>query len=206
MTTEAGFDDAGQPASGSLGRPGPTWAGDGALGGVALVRASEARAVPVLGPLGLQVAPLWARIAAFGVDLVGLFFVFVLAVMVMGALGLATLPEPAADGRIDPLQTLPPGLYAGAFLAQALYYWVWSSLGWSPGKRLLRLRIVNARGEPPGPIRGLVRALVSLLSQIWGLGYLWALPDPAHRTLHDRVARTWVVRDEPLADGAPDRR
>ncbi len=200
MTTEA--ESTAEP----LGRPGPSWAGDGALGGPVLGRANEVRAVPVLGPLGLEAAPLWSRIVAFGIDLIGLFFVFVVVVIVMDAFGLATLPEPPADGRLDPLQTLPPGLYGGAFVAQALYYWVWSSLGWSPGKRLCRLRIVNARGERPGPIRGLARALVSLISQIWGLGYLLALPDPAHRTLHDRVARTWVVRVEPPGKTEPDRR
>ena len=207
MTNEAGANEAGANEAAlfgraPLGQPGLSWRGDGALGGLAPLPGGTAggAAGRALGPLGLITAPLWSRSVSFGIDLVGLFAVFILVVITMNVLEIIPLPEGGVGGAVDPMQPLSAELYAGAFLAQGVYYWVWSSLGWSPGKRLLRLRIVNAQGEAPGPLRGLVRALVSLVSQIWAIGYLIALTDPAHRTFHDRVSRTWVV----LADQPSD--
>ncbi len=72
------------------------------------------------------------------------------------------------------------------------YHWVFDSLGWSPGKRVAGLRLVNAQGQPPGLIAGGARALVALLIPFY-VSYVWAAWDPRVQTLHDKAARTFVV-------------
>jgi uncharacterized RDD family membrane protein YckC len=69
--------------------------------------------------------------------------------------------------------------------------------GQSLGMRLAGIRVINARGEPPGPGRGLLR-LIALAPSVLpaGLGWLWALFDREHRALHDHLAGTYVIVEE----------
>jgi uncharacterized RDD family membrane protein YckC len=196
VTSEAGSAPAPAPRE-PLGWPGPTWSGDGALGG----RRAVLEPLPG-GPVlpARPIAPLPPRIAAFLLDFVGLFFVFVLMTVVMTALGLTELP---ADPSLANRQPHPGEVQIAFFAAQTLYYLTWNLLGWSPGKRACGLRLVTASGERPGVARALARAVLAVLfSQILLLGYLLALLDPQRRTLHDRVAGTWVVRAEDDANAS----
>ncbi len=86
-------------------------------------------------------------------------------------------------------------LYTLYFIVTGLLLpWLWNSLGWSPAKRIIGLRIVDAAGNPPGWRRGLGRTAASFLSGIaLGFGYLAAAWHPEKRTWHDRMAGTWVV-------------
>jgi len=58
--------------------------------------------------------------------------------------------------------------------------------------------VVNELGEQleigPAFIRA-VSILISLLPL--GLGFLWALWDPAQQTWHDKIAGTYVIKTEP---------
>lgn len=69
--------------------------------------------------------------------------------------------------------------------------------GATPGKKLLKLKVVNKFGQVPGygPAIGrwLMQGLVS--AQIFYLGYLWMLWDPQGQTWHDKIAGTYVVED-----------
>ena len=81
--------------------------------------------------------------------------------------------------------------------AQVLFYWLWNAIGWSPGKRVLGLRIVTAEGTPPGVMRGFARTIGMLLSFLaLGLGHLWAFRDGRRQGWHDKLAGTYVVRLE----------
>ena len=86
-------------------------------------------------------------------------------------------------------------LYTLYFIVTGLLLpWLWNSLGWSPAKRIIGLRIVDAAGNPPGWRRGLGRTAASFVSSIaLGFGYLAAAWHPEKRTWHDRMAGTWVV-------------
>lgn len=67
-------------------------------------------------------------------------------------------------------------------------------LGTTPGKRLLKLKVVSVDGRPLDNRQRLTRASVSLLSgYAAGLGYLWALWEPQRRGWHDLMADTRVV-------------
>ena len=78
-----------------------------------------------------------------------------------------------------------------------IYAIVTYSLGTSLGMRATHLSMVNAKGDAPGWGRGTGRAFASILSGLaLGLGFFWAIWDREHRTWHDHLAGTWVVRDE----------
>ena len=84
----------------------------------------------------------------------------------------------------------------GWFLYNFLF--VWLLAGATPGKKLLRLRVVCEDGTPMDPKRAGLRAVMSLVSgSLMLLGYAWALWDKRRLTWHDSVAGTRVVR----ADG-----
>ncbi len=67
--------------------------------------------------------------------------------------------------------------------------------GQTPGKRLLRLRVVDGRGLAIQPAQSLVRNVVRLLDMVplGGLGMYCTLLDVHHRRLGDLAADTLVV-------------
>ncbi|MDD5302739.1 MAG: RDD family protein, partial [Elusimicrobia bacterium] len=70
-------------------------------------------------------------------------------------------------------------------------------LGTTPGKRLMKLKVISMSGGAPDGKQRLMRAAVSLLSgYAAGLGYLWALWEPQRRGWHDLMADTRVVSAE----------
>jgi uncharacterized RDD family membrane protein YckC len=98
--------------------------------------------------------------------------------------GFVSLPLGFADIAVGGI--LPPLVIIGS----------WIALGASPGKLLLRLRIVD---EPTGGrptvwqcIGRYVMALVAVLCA--GIGYLWIALDPRHQGWHDKIVRTLVLR------------
>jgi len=75
-----------------------------------------------------------------------------------------------------------------------LYWWYYAK-GWSPGRALVGIRIVDEQGGPPGARRGIGRLLMSFVSSmIVGVGYLAMLWSPTKQTWHDGAAGTYVVR------------
>jgi uncharacterized RDD family membrane protein YckC len=74
-------------------------------------------------------------------------------------------------------------------------YWWYYTVGWSPGRALVGIRIVDDRGGAPGARRGIGRLLVSVISGlVVGVGYLAMLWSPNNQTWHDAAAGTYVVR------------
>jgi len=75
--------------------------------------------------------------------------------------------------------------------------------GRTPGKRALRLRVIDARGLPVSLYQSLVRNIVRVLDfapAFYGIGAIATLVTPARRRLGDVVADTLVIRDaQPLA-------
>lgn len=182
-------DDAPALAPGirpTLGHPGLRWSGDGGLGGVP----REETSVPGAAvPASVQL-----RAAGFVIDSLVLLGLAVLLVTV--GLMVSGIDTSGSQNDIERrVGDLYPLLYVVEGIVQFCYNLVWNTLGWSPGKRMLRLRTVDAAGNAPGLRRGAVRTLGSMLSSsFFGLGYVWAVWDREHRTWHDRIAKTYVVR------------
>ena len=156
----------------------------------------------------MPIAGFGFRIGVYLVDGIILSTIFGIASQFLG--------DSLLDGTSEDLEALNARQQAGdvvavsefldvlapALILYALYLvvtvlllpWLWNSLGWSPAKRIIGLRVVDAAGKPPGWRRGLGRTAASLLSGLaLGFGYLAAAWHPEKRTWHDRMAGTWVV-------------
>jgi uncharacterized RDD family membrane protein YckC len=105
---------------------------------------------------------------------------------------------------------LPVGIAAAIFItANFLLTWGWHvyfetrHAGRSPGKRALRLRVVDARGLPISLHQALVRIVmraVDFAPLFYGFAAVSTLVDPRRRRLGDLVADTLVIREaRPLA-------
>lgn len=192
MTTEP--SESGD-AEHRFGHPGPSWTGgrddddeQPATDGVDWPEGE--------GPAGLPLASFWWRVAGFAVDNLVVVLVLVVFNVILGTRPASSL----SDG-----ETMVVSLIN--ILFQVAYWWFWNSLGWSPGKRVVGLRIVDDQGEPPGAERGFRRTVISLLSgMLLFAGYLWALWDGRNQTWHDKLAGTFVVvapRDESRTGAGP---
>ncbi|TDN58870.1 RDD family protein [Paraburkholderia sp. BL10I2N1] len=76
---------------------------------------------------------------------------------------------------------------------------MWAACGTSPGRRVVRLRIVDAgTGASMTVKQAILRTLGYLLTfGTFGAGFLWVLFNPRKQTLHDRVANTVVIDEGP---------
>jgi uncharacterized RDD family membrane protein YckC len=69
--------------------------------------------------------------------------------------------------------------------------------GGTPGKLILGLRIVNEEGKFIGMPNAFLRYIGKILSgAILGIGYLMIVWDEKKQSLHDRLAKTYVVKAE----------
>ncbi|MFD1370770.1 RDD family protein [Actinoplanes sichuanensis] len=75
----------------------------------------------------------------------------------------------------------------------------WILAGRTPGQLVFGLRVVNRDGRSPRLVAGLVRGLLLAYLPILAL---WLLFDRRHQGLHDKLARTTVVRSSPREDEA----
>lgn len=100
------------------------------------------------------------------------------------------------------LYPLTNGVIASTFLyfLTPLYYIVFThAYGATPGKKIMKIRVVQVRdGKNPAIWRSVVRYFGYWVSSIpFCLGFFWALWDKRNQTWHDKLAGT-VVIDEPL--------
>lgn len=69
------------------------------------------------------------------------------------------------------------------------------SMGQTPGKRIMGIKVVTTSGERPSYGIALMRYLVSLISgAVFLLGYIWAFFSKEKQTWHDKAAHTFVVK------------
>jgi len=139
---------------------------------------------------GLGYAGFWRRAVALSIDsaiLNAVASVFLMAYL--RAIGLTV-----SDVGGTSMQLLSVGAYgcfAFPYYTVAHYRW-----GFTVGKRLLKVRVVDARsGRAISAGQSTARTLATVLSYaIFGLGYLMAAWDPQKRALHDRICTTVCIR------------
>jgi uncharacterized RDD family membrane protein YckC len=85
---------------------------------------------------------------------------------------------------------------AWALVVGGYFVMFWSTVGQTPGMRLMGVRLLGPAGEPPGVGRSVVRLLGLALAIIpLFLGFLPALVDDRRRALPDLLAGTVVLYD-----------
>lgn len=80
----------------------------------------------------------------------------------------------------------------------SLFYWIFFTgyCGQTPGKMLLRIQVVTVDGAPLGYGKAFYREVVGkfISGIIFCIGYLMAAFDDQKQGLHDRMAKTYVVK------------
>lgn len=141
----------------------------------------------------LRPAGLGSRFLAVTID-------FALAVAISTGLGVIL-------GQLPPAIAVP--VWATASFVVMWGYHVYFEArheGRSPGKRALRLRVVDGRGLPLTVAQSFVRNVVRVLDSaplFYGLGALASLLDPHRRRLGDMAADTLVVAEGRTEDPPP---
>jgi uncharacterized RDD family membrane protein YckC len=88
-------------------------------------------------------------------------------------------------------------LIAPFFAMAGLYVLVFSFLkGRTVGQQVMHIRTVDVTGRPPSLATVAIRLVAQFIGLLPGaLGWWWAWVDTDRRTVHDHIARTYVVRD-----------
>ncbi len=87
----------------------------------------------------------------------------------------------------------------------AIFEAVWN--GQTPGKRIIRIRVIKDTGRPIAPYEAVARNLLRLVDQmpgiLYGIGIVSALLSRQNKRLGDFVAGTIVVHEQELQDFRP---
>ena len=134
----------------------------------------------------MQFASFGARAGAYVVDSI-IVYVLTFVLVTVRTLGFVFGGEAA--------QMLSIVMTVVIFQAVVGIYWWFYTTGWSPGRALVGIRIVDAVGQRPGARRGIGRLLMAQVSGLAiGIGYLAMLWSPQRQTWHDAAAGTYVIR------------
>jgi uncharacterized RDD family membrane protein YckC len=138
----------------------------------------------------LRYAGFWRRAVAFWID--SAILNAVATVFLMGYLGVLGVSVTDVGGIT--MQMMGVGAYACfAFPYYTIAHYRW---GFTLGKRLMRVRVVDMRtGKALSAGQSIGRTLATILSYLFfGLGYLMASWSSQKRALHDRLCSTICVR------------
>ncbi len=166
-------------------------------------------------PRAIPKGGFWLRVVASMIDSIFMQIVSSVALFAAaigsGATGVmaAHLPGPGADpvasaqeleAALLPLLKGPLGwtllvLLVSASLYRPVCHWRW---GMTLGKKIVGLRVVTTQGERLGFGRACWRDLAYLISSLpLGLGLLWVAWDPQKQGWHDKLAGTYVLKENP---------
>jgi len=140
------------------------------------------------GLVGNTFASYGKRVGAFVIDAV----LYYILIIFLAAIGGALLAGGSSAG--------------GAFLLTALvaswlyFLWPTASSGQTLGKKMLKIKVVDANGYAPGWGRSFMRYVIGfglenlLMSIVIGLlGWLWPLWDANKQAWHDKIGGTFVI-------------
>ena len=157
---------------------------------------------------GRKLASFRARAAALAVDftLAGLLFMLLVYPTAL-ALVRAGVVRPHGDVMLE--LNFFKNWYSVAWLVLYFALATYLGNGRTPGKRLLRIRVVSLVHERVSLWHAIERALGYGASALeFGFGFMQYFLHPNRRTVHDRIAETIVVDDQPphaSATGRPRR-
>ncbi len=143
----------------------------------------------------------WRRLVAYTIDKIILYlislFLFLTALLALGRGGGISLSSIAATGDLPRGMGLVFIFYAVAMFITDLTYFTWfhGSVGQTPGKMILGLRVIQASGENMTFGVAFLRWVGTLVSSLFlSLGYLWIAFDRKKQGWHDKIAATLVIR------------
>lgn len=144
----------------------------------------------------IQWGGFFRRACAFFVDLLVLSFLSIVLfyfAYVGYSVGLAAHHQTLSEENLDVFILF---LSLGSLALVTGYFVLFHGMeGKTIGKWLLGLRVVGPDQEPITYSRALLRWIGTMISAIFGLGFLWILFSREKRGWHDLLARTWVIRE-----------
>jgi uncharacterized RDD family membrane protein YckC/polyhydroxyalkanoate synthesis regulator phasin len=144
------------------------------------ILSSDGRAMPFAG--------IATRGVGLAADAVLLTLIFLVGTGLLGlVVSLVWKPRPAS--------AVEAFLAVAWVLLEVTYFtWFWSTVGQTPGMRLMRVRVADAGGSAPGPWRSLLRLVgLALAILLLFLGFVPVLFDDRRRALQDYLAGTVVI-------------
>jgi uncharacterized RDD family membrane protein YckC len=153
-------------------------------------------ATPERVSMELPIAGIGSRAMAYLVDLLLLGA----AALILYFVGSFFVSDPL--GLVQGLSTVVRIVAISVLLSGLWVFWTAFEVAWngqSPGKRLVRIRVVKADGSPTtlfsSAVRNLLR-LIDFMPLCYPVGLITMLIDRQHRRLGDLLAGTVLVRDE----------
>lgn len=152
--------------------------------------------------IAFDYAPFHLRAAAFVVDFIIFAFALTILSVILGAFDISLLPDFVGLNQkeiIEQLQSNSKPLRAMNLAITALhsFYYAYFESSYrqaTPGKKLLKLKVVDINGEQLGIFTALLRNFGKVISQaLFLIGYVMAAFTPKKQALHDIFARTLVV-------------
>jgi len=146
---------------------------------------------------GRELASFGRRAAALTIDLVLAGALFML-IVVPAALALVKVGVWAPEGDVMFRLNFFNNWYSVIWLVVYFGLATYLGNGRTPGKRLMRIRVVSLVHERIGLWHSIERALGYGASALeFGFGFVQYFLHPNRRTVHDRIAETIVVADRP---------
>jgi uncharacterized RDD family membrane protein YckC len=125
-------------------------------------------------------AKLETRLVAFLIDMILLSILSVVIAMILGV---------GEAGFI---------FYLLIAIAYEWYFLVYHN-GQTPGKKHMKLRVIKSDGTPLTPTDAIFRAVGMQINNVcFGIGWLWAFWDDKRQGWHDKLAKTYVIENEPI--------
>lgn len=165
---------------------------------------------PKYAPFADRLASMGSRLGAYLVD--GLFLVALALVTLFFFIGIVEIfsrtaghghnfyPYGLRSASIMIFLTLLIALSCFNFLS-AIF--IWATNGYTPGKWLFKIRVVKLNGEKITFLEAIARELLikSIASGMTSgllniFSFIWGCVSDVHKTVHDLVADTTVIRDE----------
>ncbi|MEM4658574.1 MAG: RDD family protein [Candidatus Methanosuratincola sp.] len=139
---------------------------------------------------------------AITLDLAGVgtrFAAYLMDVAILSVLSLLTvylaMSVAGASGRVGQTVAMSFPVF---LILYVLYFWILTAFGGQTlGKRVFGIRVVTDSGEEPGLGRSFLRVIGYFVSSaVFYLGFIWSIFDSRSQGWHDKIARTYVVRDQ----------
>jgi uncharacterized RDD family membrane protein YckC len=139
----------------------------------------------------------WQRSLAFSFDLIVLQLIYIFFITIGSvAVNLSSTHNPSFelwDTSFAAMAGSFMGLWSVLFILYFTFFTFWG--GQTPGKMLMRLRVVTYDYEELSLWRSLARSLCYFLSSLFlGVGFIMAAWNRDKRALHDFIVRTYVVK------------
>jgi uncharacterized RDD family membrane protein YckC len=150
----------------------------------------------MIGPAGRVYAGPVSRAIAYVLD------ALIVAILFTGGAVLAAMIAPFIGAKAHDLARTAASAYLVLLPAMLAVYCTlfWTLAGRTPGMTVLGLRVVGTRRDPLSWPSALIRAIVLAYFPI---GAVWALVDRRAQAIHDKLARTTVIRVPSTATARP---